>query len=183
MAGEINYKQKYQELKLKFMNAVDVAFRLGYEQGMNAEKMNSAQEHIDAMAEASRQDAQQPANQGSQGSEESKEPSSSESSSVDAQGTELDQHISELESVLTKAEIDGVALEQMQKTLNLMKSLRPSKNPFMHEKASHNVSENSKAALTMQEKIVKDIMDAWDSEKNNSSKDILKVLSREGLSE
>ena len=42
MAGDINWKAKYQELKAKFMESVDVAFRLGFEEGAKQSYQNNA---------------------------------------------------------------------------------------------------------------------------------------------
>lgn len=46
MSGEINWRQKYQELKAKYMNAVDMAFRLGVEEGMKQGQLDNAQQQL-----------------------------------------------------------------------------------------------------------------------------------------
>lgn len=51
MAGEVNYKQKYQELKAKYMSAVDTAFRLGFEEGAKQSQVDQANQQMqDAQA-------------------------------------------------------------------------------------------------------------------------------------
>lgn len=56
MSGEINWKQKYNELKSKYMNAVDMAFRLGVEEGLKQGQLDSANQQL-ATAQAQQQDA------------------------------------------------------------------------------------------------------------------------------
>ena len=46
MSGEVNWRMKYQELKSKYMNAVDMAFRLGVEEGLKQGQLDSAQQQL-----------------------------------------------------------------------------------------------------------------------------------------
>ena len=46
MSGEINWKMKYTELKYKYMSAVDMAFRLGVEEGMKQGQLDSANQQL-----------------------------------------------------------------------------------------------------------------------------------------
>lgn len=41
--SKVDYKQKYKELRSKYMNAVDTAFRLGYQQGQKDAEMEMMQ--------------------------------------------------------------------------------------------------------------------------------------------
>src|SRR5271154_5458768 len=46
MPGEVNWKAKYMELKSKYMNAVDMAFRLGIEEGMKQGQLDNANQQL-----------------------------------------------------------------------------------------------------------------------------------------
>jgi hypothetical protein len=46
----------------------------------------------------------------------------------------------------------------------------------MGRQASHNLTNTAKQAVTMQEKIVSDIMKSWDNESDRASKDIMDIL-------
>jgi len=56
--SEINYKVKYEQIKLKFMSSVDMAFRLGYENGQK----DSQTEMAAGQQQAAEQQAQQQSN-------------------------------------------------------------------------------------------------------------------------
>ena len=64
MSGEINWKMKYTELKSKYMNAVDMAYRLGVEEGLKQGQLDSANQQL---AEASAQQQDQAAGGGDPG--------------------------------------------------------------------------------------------------------------------
>ena len=46
MAGKVDYKQKYEGLRSKYMNAIDVAFRLGVEEGARNAEMEALQQQV-----------------------------------------------------------------------------------------------------------------------------------------
>jgi hypothetical protein len=150
MAGEINYKQKYQELKAKYMNAVDVAFRLGFEEGSKQSQMDQANQQMQEQA-AAEQAGGQPGepgaenNNGAPGTPDqgaapdksgapSVQPSPAEAApgaptaggapmkeSEHPEGSELDRHISELEAMIKKSEEPN---DDLQKSLDMIKSIR-----------------------------------------------------------
>lgn len=198
--NEINYKMKYQELKSKFMSAVDSAFRLGFEQGMKEEQMSQ-------MAQAQQQAMNQPGIPGQEdGTEQAEVPQGAEQEQVQEisahpEGSELDQHIAKLESMLGKSEIkeedlkkaieDFKNFQAMRKQeMELKKSAQAIKgiSKALHKpkfkmsvQASHNLKDASKKAVTMQEKIVKDIMKSWAEEEKKASDGIQGILKIEGL--
>ncbi len=51
MTGKVDYKQKYDGLRAKYMNAVDVAFRLGIEEGKRSAEMENLQQQVAEMQE------------------------------------------------------------------------------------------------------------------------------------
>lgn len=201
MSSQVNYKQKYEDLKLKYMQDVDTAFRLGFEQG-------AVQGQQDAMmAQQAQQQAQQDQigqGQGSEGSpagaEQMANPNGGEMpqepDSENPAGSEFDQHIAKLESMVSKSETSP---EDLKKAVADIKSLRKSMETARELKksyaaipgiakalhkpsfkigvqASHNMTANAKQAVGMQEKIVSDIMKSWEDEEKRATSDIQKIL-------
>jgi len=231
--AEINYKKKYFDLRTRYINDLDMAFRLGIEQGAQQEQINQANQQQQQQAELEMAQAQAAAGGGQPGEggppgaggpegapkeggekppgqESGQESGQMSSSSPDGApaiggGSELDQHISQLESMLGKP---AGSPEEMQsnikKALGEIKSLRkaqlqaielkksaaaiPAIAKALHRPAfkmsrlaSQNLNDNAKKAVTMQEKIVGDIMKKWQEEETKAAKDIVNVLSVEGL--
>ncbi len=52
MNGKIDWKSKYAELRSKYMNAIDAAFRLGFEEGQREAEMENLQQQVTEMEEA-----------------------------------------------------------------------------------------------------------------------------------
>jgi hypothetical protein len=201
---QIDYKKKYQELKTKFMNAVDVAWRDGYEQGMKdsqIEQMQQQQQQDEMAAQAAAQGGM-PGQEGGmpedqQAAAEAQEPGVEAPDSEHPDGSELDQHIKKLESMLGKGELPASDVQDLKKTLNeiklyqgnisLIKSMESVKNTkmrkpvFIAPRASINLNDNAKKALGMQEKIVGDIMKSWEEEERRASKDITSQLNLENI--
>jgi len=214
MSNQVNYKQKYEDLKMKYMQDVDTAFRLGFEQG-SVQGMQDAQ-----MAQQAAQQEQDAAmagqpgqGQGSEGSpagaEQMANPNGGGIDDVpdteNPAGSEFDQHIAKLESMVAKSETSPEEIKKAVSELqSLSKSMKESvtmaremkksnmaisgiakalhKPAFkIGQQASHNMTANAKAAVGMQEKIVTDIMKSWEDEEKNASSRIGKILSVEGL--
>jgi hypothetical protein len=116
-------------------------------------------------------------------------------------GTELDQHIAKLENLLGKSE---VAPEDLGKALNEIKALRKAQvqaielkkstqaikgiAAAMHRptfklnaQAAHNLNDTAKQALSMQHKIVNDVMKKWEEEEQRATKGIHQIISVEGF--
>ncbi len=227
MAGEINYKQKYQELKAKYMNAVDMAFRLGVEEGMKQSQLDQANQQL-AQAQAAQQgmggdpSGGQPGgmpgeesptnNNGAPGAPSGGGPDKSGAASVqpppagpaseNPQGSELDQHIEKLESMVAKSE--QLDVTDLKKAIEDLKSLQKSQKEqlelaksaaaipkiaaALHKpqfkfgvQANHNLSTSAKAAVSMQHKIVSEVLQKWEQEEQKAGKDILSTLSIEGI--
>jgi hypothetical protein len=113
------------------------------------------------------------------------------------EGSELDQHIAKLESMIAKSEIldpkemkKSMAdclqgLSKFQKSLKEASDLRKSQATIkgiakalhkpafkMSKQASINLNENAKQAVSMQHKIVSDVMEKMEQEEKRASKDI-----------
>lgn len=239
MSGEINYKMKYNELKARFMESVDAAYRLGFEDGGkqgqldNAnQQLQMAQDHAQNMAQAAGGAmGGQPGQPGMPGGgapgedmdtnnngapgvpEAGGGPDKAGAPSVqpgnpaaamdgaDAGGSELDQHIKTLESMVNKSELSPDDLKKaiddlksFQTNMNYQRELRKSAQAIpeiakaLHKpsfkigvQASKNMSQNAKTAVSLQHRIVEDVMQKWESEQSKAGKDILSILNIEGL--
>lgn len=212
---ENNYKAKYMQLKAKFMSSVDTAFRLGFEQGGQAAQQ---QQMMQQQAEQQQLEQQQSGMQAEPGdpSQEVNEQApgmpgqvaqsgqDQDPSSAHPQGSELDQHIAQLEGMLGKGELSEPGMEALSKAVQDLKALQKNLK-FQHEMkkstaaipeiakalhrpafklgkvAQHNMDSNAKTAVSMQHKIVSDVMKSWASEEANASSEISKILGIEGL--
>lgn len=197
MAAEINYKSKYLELRSKYINDVDVAFRLGFEQGLNQAKQEQALSAQEQMAAAEQQNSEQQGQE--EPSQEEQQQQQQEMQEQENAGSELDQHIGNLEQALQgskdpevqkslKALIDLRKKEkfelQMKKSDLAVKEISKAlhKPSFkMSTQAQHNMNDNAKKAVTLQHKIVNDIMKAWEKEETRASNDIKNILNIENL--
>lgn len=212
---EQTYKAKYLQLKSQYMNAVDTAFRLGFEQGkQQAELDNMSQQQMQAQEMATAAAGAPPSGPTESGSpepggepqvegkEEMEQPVDAPmQESEHPDGTELDQHIAKLEALLGKSEI---APEDLTKALSEIKALRKSQveaielkksaqaikeiSKALHRpsfklsaQASHNMSDTAKRAVSMQHKIVDNIMQKWEEEEAKTLKGIGQIISVEGL--
>jgi hypothetical protein len=227
MPGEVNYKQKYQELRSKYMNAVDVAFRLGFEEGSKQSQMDSANQQMQQAAAQPPGAPGQPPKENNNGAPgtpsqgagpdksgapsiqpqptEPVPPASSTGApmkeSENPEGSELDQHIAKLESMIQKSENPS---EDLVASLDAIKHIRadmlfraelrksaeaiPAIAKALHKpafkfgvQASHNLDHAAKSAATMHHKIVGNIMEKWEKEEQKAGKDILSVLNVEGV--
>lgn len=199
MPATINYKSKYIELRSKYIADLDMAFRLGIEEGA---KQAQQQQAIDAQAKAQEMEMQK---QNIEAGGQETQPGQPEdvaqegAPSADQGGSELDQHISKLEGML------GSNPEpEIQKSLQAIVSLRKSEKEAIEMKkselaikgiakalhkpafkigvqAAHNLTDSAKRAVTLQHKIVNDVMKAWKEEESKASKDIKNILDVEGL--
>lgn len=198
--SEINWKSKYQALKAKYLEDMDMAFRLGHEQGQQEAQM-------DQMAQAQQQQADEVAQQsgmqgeGQPGEEQAQEVEGQEPVSAHPGGSELDQHITQLEGMLGKGEVDMATLiksvkgfRNFQKNNQLQNDLKKSAmaikgiSKAMHkpafkisQQANANLSSSAKKAVGMQQQIVEDIMKSWDTETKKAGTDILSHLKAEGV--
>ena len=219
MSAEINYKNKYMALRAKYMNDLDVAFRLGMEQGAQQEQQNQmaeqqAQQQAMDQAAMAGQDGQPGEGGGFGGPQEGGDqppgqpgegaPAEGGNPAMAAQGgSELDQHISQLEGLIAKSESLSKDPD-IKKSLDNLKAMR--KNELfkiemrksdmavkgiaeaLHKpkfkfgvQASHNMNSNAKQAVSLQHKIVNDVLAKMQEEEGRASSDIKNILSIEGL--
>lgn len=195
--SEINYKAKYEALKLKFMNAVDMAYRLGFEDGAKQSQMDQMMQAQQQQAELEQQAAAGGMGEGAPGEEQ---PQEAAPDSAHPDGSELDQHIAELEGLLGKTEAGSEQYQALKKSLDTFKSyklkidLKKSelaikgiakalqKPKFaIGKQANHNLSNSAKQAVSKQEEIVRSVMKSWEQEESRAAKNIKNVLTVEGL--
>jgi hypothetical protein len=190
-----NYKIKYQDLKLRFHDAIDTAFRLGFEQGAQQAQMQQAQQAEQAAQQAAMQPGQDP---NAQPGQEGQMPGQEQSD-----GSELDQHIGQLEGMLSQSKSGSPEQAAFQKSLDGIKSFQKSlkdasdlrksekaiisigkamKAPFtLGKAATKNMSEPAKKALSMQEQIVDELMKSMADEEAKAAETITKTLNFEQL--
>lgn len=190
-----DYKLKYADLKLKFYDAVDVAFRLGMEQGLQqaqVQQSQQAQAALQAQPGMSGQPGQEPA----PGEEK---PDGMVTDGTEPDGSELDQHIGTLESMLQKSDPTSDDALTLKKSLEGLKAIQHSfhmaksnkaisqiaknmKPPFvLGKRAEKNMPEHAKKALSMQDQIVDDLMKSMAEEEQKASEQIKKTLDFEQL--
>lgn len=189
--AEINWKSKYNELKAKYMNDVDVSFRLGCEQGMQMAQQQQMQDQQAQEQEMAQQQQGQPGEEGAPQEQQGQD-------SQNPQGSELDQHISTLEGMVSKSELTEDDLQTIKKSIEelkfgiemkksdkaivgIAKALAPKSPVTMRSSAANNLDQKQKNALTMQEKIVGNIMSQWDRHESDLAKNINSVVAGAGL--
>lgn len=192
-----DYKLKYQDLKLKFHDAVDVAFRLGFEQGAQQAQVQQAQQQ-----QADAQAAQQAAAMG-QGQPGEPSGDSGQFGEEPSNGSELDQHIGQLESMLGQSKPGSLEQAGLQKSLEGIKAFQNDlrqkyelhksekaikaiskslKTPFTLSKTTiKNLSQPAQKALNMQEQIVADLMKSMADEELKAKEAISKSLNLEQI--
>ncbi len=206
MSGRIDYKQKYQELKNRFMSSIDSAWRDGFENGLQQAQLDQVaqqQAQADQMAMAANGQPQ-PGQPGEEDQSPEGRPGQGQDNgqpqSQNPNGDELDQHIQKLESMLGKTEINPMELGDLKKTLadirslqvqiNLTKSLESIKNTKMtplkksisfSPRVQTNLPEPAKKALSLQENIVKDVFAKWEKDEQQAASQIGSILNVDGI--
>ena len=187
------------ELRSKYIGDLDMAFRLGFEQGQQQAQQDQAQQ-----AQAQQQQLEQAGmgqESGFPGQEESLGAPTIAQGPAQAGRSELDKHINELEGMLGKSEVD---VNVLKKTLESIKSAQkaqleqlelrksaaaiPEIAKALHKpqfklgvQASHNLSANAKTAVSLQHKIVNEVLAKMEEETKKASNDISNLLNIEGL--
>lgn len=214
--SQLNYKNKYLELRSKYINDLDTAFRLGVEEGMKSAQQQQA---VDAQQQAQEQELAEAQGMGGQPGEEGGQPGGEQSNEQPSaggeqggeqggqpqfgedqgQGSELDQHIGKLEGMLGQN-----SSPEIQKSIDDIKNLRKVEKFRIEMKKSEkaiagiakalhkpafklsalaqtNLTDSAKKSVSMQHKIVSDIMKSWQEEENKAGKDITNILNIEHL--
>jgi hypothetical protein len=195
------YKQKYLDLKQKYLNDIDLMYRLGYEAGAKQAQQEAMQQQMQMQQQQAQQQAamMQQAQQGGQpgmgqpGMEE--QPPGMEQEGMPMEGQvpgqemppmeqgapemgmegqapgELDDKIAELESLLSKGE--------KPKILDLRKAVQALSDARKAQFKKTNQA--SKKVESAQRSLVKGILQKWSSETKTVSDDLEKILADEGI--
>lgn len=196
-----DYKTKYQDIRAKLKEATDVAFRLGYERGMKdgtqaaqMQQMAQQQQQQAAMMGGA------PGQPGQPGGDPSQDPSMQGGAPAEAGGmppgmddgsggdmgaeapgaeemqdagggSELDQHINELEGLVAKGEKPSVI--DVRKAVEALAGIRKSqKNAW---------SKKTEKIIPAQKKVVDSILAKWEKEAEKPSSGLEAIIKEHGL--
>ena len=198
MSDSVDYKKKYQDLRGRFINSMDSAFRMGYEKGSGDAQMQQMQQQQAQQAQMQQQMQQaqmQGQDPGMAQDPNAQDPNAQDPNAQQAQGAqqqpgsqeELDQYISELEGLVNKSEIKSddlkKSLEKI-KTFQMMSKIKfkpMAKSNSFAPQAAANLTGNAKRELSLQQKIIDDIMTKWEQEAPKSIGEAMQVLGTEAL--
>ena len=163
----IDYKQKYLDIRDKLIDASDVAYRLGFEQGMKEGQMAAQQQQMQEQMMMEQQQAEAEAMAAAQGGDpeamdgvppeapgEEMPPEMSEE-----EGSELDDHISELENMVAKGEKPKIL--DIRKVVEAMGTLRKAQKSKSEKQVEKRVSQ--------QKNMVDNILKKWEKEADTDS--------------
>lgn len=171
-----NWKAKYFDLRDRYIKTIDVSYRNGYEAGYSIGQQEAQAQN---MAMQMQGQGQPQPKSGPQ-----------EGQSQEGQAGELDQYIQALEEAISKSEPN---IPELKKTLSDLKSIVKSEahsikhiSPFQDtikysDSFKTGVTHNDKQALSMQSKIVDDVLSKWKEEEKEASNGIEALLNTEIL--
>jgi hypothetical protein len=190
-----DYKQKYKEVVQKLVESTDVAYRLGYEAGMKQARQDNMmqqqaqqqqammQQQAAMIGQVPGQDGQQTDESGAPMQDQGQMPGQAPMEGQQAapmgedeemspeQGSELDQHIGELENLVSKGEKPKVS--DLRKIVTELSNLRKSQK----EKFKNNEEQVSSS----QRKVVSGILKKWEEENKSVMENLEDIIAREGL--
>lgn len=207
---QINYREKYKELKLKVKDLADLSFRLGVEEGLRQGQIQQQQQQQQEMEMQQAQmamQAQQGGQPGQPGQPGQEDPQQGDPNAQPGQeasnGSELDSHIAQLESMIQKSDTAAPEYQALKKSLDSVKAFQADlrqkydlkkgeqsikaigkalKKPFtINKRAESNLSQSAKGAIGSQEKLVQDIMKGWADEEKTVLAQVNKTLGIEGV--
>lgn len=175
-SSKVDWREKYLELRSKYLNAVDVAFRLGMQEGLKQGQIDSMQQQLQQQQEqmAMQQQAAMAAQQGGGQPGQEQMPGDEEQSQMPpgmegqvpegaAQeapaGDELDMSMNELESYLKSEKYDAKSL---------MKA-------FHKVKEAKKVNDD-KRVEAVNKKVVSGILAKWDEQEQKASNKLKGLL-------
>lgn len=195
-----DWKMKYQEIRAKLKEATDVAYRLGYERGMKdgtqQAQMQAMQQQVQAQQQAMM--GGQPGQPGAEGGDPSQDPAmqggapggemppGADDGSMDPQmaggapdegapdaagGSELDNHINELQSLVAKGEKPSVV--DIRKAVTALAGIRKAQKDTWSKKTEKTVS--------AQKKVVDSILKKWEDQAKQPSSGIEALIKEHGL--
>lgn len=192
-----DWKTKYMDIRAKLKSATDVAYRLGYEKGMKdgtqAAQMQAMAQQQQAQAQmmggaaAGGDPSQDPSMQGGdpsmQGGDPSQDPSmmqdptaGGDDQGMEAEadaggGSELDQHIDELQGLVAKGEKPSVL--DIRKAVTAIAGIRKAQKNAWTKKIDKIVPE--------QKKFVNNILKKWEKEAEQPSVGLEEIIKEHGI--
>ena len=171
-----NYKVKYIDMRAKLLEATDVAYRLGYEEGLKeGEQVAQQKEAEEAALQQQAAMGDMPPEEGSMPSEEGSMPP--EEGSMPPEGideeaaSELDDHIDQLHSLVAKGEKPKVT--DLRKTIKSLTNLRKSQKDKWRKKTEKTTSS--------QKNLVDGILAKWEKESKNVTENLENIIKEDGI--
>ena len=175
----VDYKAKYLDLRSKFAKTTERYYRTGYEAGMKEGQMAAQQEQMqmqqqqEMMAQGIDPETGQPMEGGGAVDPETGMPMEGDPAAMGEEGqippegemgeeggTELDQHINELEGLVAKGEKPKVT--DLRKAILSLSNVR--KNQRNQLKSNH-----KDVTVSKQKSLVENMLKKWESEANSKS--------------
>lgn len=180
-----DYKKKYQELKAKYLTDVQASFKMGYEQGFGdaqmqaqAQQMQMAQEQM--MAQQAQMQAQggdpsqDPAMQGQGGDQAVQDQMVAQEGDAEMSPegqSEMDSYINELQGLLQKGEKPSYV--DLRNITLKMADLRKAEQ---EKRKLPPLQPEQKREISLQKKIVNDVLSKWKEESKQTVHDIINEL-------
>ena len=180
----VDWKSKYVELRNMTKESMDVAWRMGYEQGSKDAKVDSMQQQMQAqqeqaqqMMQAQAQGHQQGADAAMQGQQAGADQAQEQQDQAQQPGNdEVGQAIGELEQIVNKFEGNSEQLEELKKSMDKIKNSHKVRSisfllnakPSDHKEISH------------QESIVEGVLKKWEAEESSAKDAAARVLEKLG---
>jgi len=192
-----DWRTKYMDIRAKLKEATDVAWRLGYERGM---KDGTQAAQMQAMAQQQQQQAAMmggaPGGDPSMGGDPSQDPSmqggdpsmggapggedqgmegaapgAEEMEGADGGGSELDQHINELQGLVSKGEKPTVL--SIRRAVEALAGIRKTQK--------NNWAKKAEKIIPAQKKVVDNILAKWEKEAKKPSEGLEDIIKQHGL--
>lgn len=196
-----DWKMKYQEIRGKLKEATDVAWRLGYERGMKDGNQQAQMQQMaqmqqqqaammgggqpgqpgapgqdpmaggDPMAQGADVSGMPP---GAEGGEEGQDPmmgAGAPEEGAEGVGSELDSHINELQSLVSKGQKPSVV--DIRKVVDSLAGIRKSQKNSWAKKVEK--------IVPAQKKVVDSILQKWEKEAKKPSTELEAIIQEHGL--
>ena len=186
----VDWKSKYVSIRNMMKENLDVAWRMGYEQGakdaqqdamqqqmqQQQEQMQQQQGQAQQVMDAQAQGHQQGAQAASDGQTQGADTQSQGQLQGQAQGDEVGQAIDELESIVNKYEGNPEMLEELHKSMNKVRDSHKVRSlSFMM-----NASDKEAKEVGHQESIVQSCLDSWQKEEEKALEHAKATLDKYG---
>jgi len=171
-----DYKAKYLDIRSKLIEASDVAYRLGFEEGMK-EGQQAAQQQQQEQEMMMQQQAQEAAMGGAEGgmpAEMGGEEMPAEMGGEEMgeeEGSELDDHISELEGMVAKGSKPKVS-DLRNAVLTITKLRKTQKDNFQKK---------NEKIISKQKNVVDGILKKWENESSSVSSNLENIIKEHGI--